>query len=76
MKQKTQRGKPGRKPGKDNKIPITIYIEGSVINSLGDGFLLKGKDLARGVATGAVYQHLKELSVVSRETTNLSRKKD
>ena len=47
--------KAGRKPGKDNKMPLTIYIEQSVIASIGDGKVEEGKDRAREAAVRAVY---------------------
>ncbi len=62
MQQKTiEKGRPGRKPGKDNKIPVTIYIEQSVIERLGKGFIISGKDKARAVAVDSIYEAHKNL---------------
>ena len=47
--------KAGRKPGKDNKIPLTIYIEQSVVINIGDGKIDEGRDKAREVASQSVY---------------------
>lgn len=55
MTEVQQKNKPGRKPGKDNKIPITIYIEQSVISKIGAGWIITGKDKAREEAVKAVY---------------------
>lgn len=49
------KGKAGRKPGTDNKIPLTIYIEQSVISKIGEGWLLTGKDKAKQEAAKAIY---------------------
>lgn len=46
----------GRKAGKDNKIPITFYVEKSVLVSIGGGDADAGKDGAREAATQRVYQ--------------------
>jgi hypothetical protein len=55
MEDKNERGKPGRKPVEDKKIPITVYIEESVITNLGGGWLISGKDKARSIASDAIY---------------------
>lgn len=55
MVKESQKGKPGRKPGTDNKVPVTIYVEESILSKLGNGFLITGKDKARHVALNAVY---------------------
>ncbi len=47
--------KAGRKPGKDNKMPLTIYIEQSVVSYIGEGSIEQGKDMARDVAAQSVY---------------------
>ena len=52
--------KRGRKPGTDNKVPVTIYIEQSVLTRLGKGFLISGKDVARNVATNSIYEYDKK----------------
>lgn len=46
----------GRRPGKDNKLPLTIYIEQSVIVEIGNGDIDDGKDKAREVAAQSVYE--------------------
>lgn len=48
--------KAGRKPGKDNKMPLTIYIEQSVVSYIGEGSIEQGKDRARDVAVQSVYE--------------------
>lgn len=45
----------GRKPGKDNKLPLTIYIEQSVVADIGGGDIDEGKDKAREAAAQCVY---------------------
>lgn len=55
MEQNGNKKKAGRKPGKDNKLPLTIYIEQSVITAIGGGKIDEGKDVARDVATKSVY---------------------
>ncbi len=56
MENKDRKSSAGRKPISDKKIPLTIYIEESVIISLGGGWLITGKDVARSVAVNAVYE--------------------
>ena len=56
--------KAGRKPGKDNKMPLTIYIEQSVIKNIGNGILDDGKDKAREAASQCIY----ELSGTTKRT--------
>ena len=66
MEEQNERGKPGRKPIDDKKIPITVYIEESVISTLGDGWLITGKDIARAAATTGIYAKWNDKNV-SRE---------
>jgi hypothetical protein len=57
MTEMIEKKKPGRKPGKDNKVPLTIYVEQSVLLKIGEGWLLTGKDKAREEALKAVYNY-------------------
>lgn len=54
-KEQTIEVRRGRKPGKDNKVPLTVYVEESVVTRIGNGFLISGKDKAREVALAAIY---------------------
>lgn len=63
MLEESQRQKPGRKPVDDKKIPLTIYINESVISDLGNGMFITGKDKAKAIARAAVYEfHVKQNS--------------
>jgi len=53
---KIEKKKPGRKPGKDNKVPLTIYVEQSILFKIGNGCLLTGRDKAREEALKVVYK--------------------
>ena len=57
MDKQGNKSKAGRKPVNDKKMPLTIYVEESVITNLGGGWLITGKDIARSVATNAIYTH-------------------
>jgi hypothetical protein len=57
---KLEKGKPGRKPGKDNKIPLTVYVEQSVISKIGGGWLMTGRDKAKQEAVKAIYELAKQ----------------
>ena len=57
MEKQDRKSNAGRKPLNDKKMPLTIYVEESVITGLGNGWLISGKDVARSVATNAVYSH-------------------
>ncbi len=61
MEEQNERGKPGRKPIDDKKIPITVYIEESVISEIGSGWLITGKDTARNLASRAIYEFHKSV---------------
>jgi len=52
----SEKKRAGRKPGKDNKMPITLYIEQSVISKIGKGWIITGKDKAREEAVKAIYE--------------------
>lgn len=45
--QEVKRAKPGRKPGSDNKIPLTIYVEKSRVEKAGKGNLIYGKEIIK-----------------------------
>jgi hypothetical protein len=57
-----QKGKPGRKPGTDNKVPLTIYLPESGIKKAGDGWLTIGKDRIREVVLRAANEYIQTLN--------------
>jgi hypothetical protein len=57
-----QKGRPGRKPGTDNKIPVTIYIPESGIKKAGEGWLITGRDRIREVALRAANEYIQSLT--------------
>ena len=51
----SRKSKVGRKPGTDNKLAVTVYVQESVLTNLGKGFLISGKERAREAALQAIY---------------------